>query len=183
MDNFIKNTSFLMEKSINVLNLYFNKIRTNKINPEIIYKIYINYHGKKTYLKNLSNIYVENSHTLIINPWDNKIINEIKKAIFIKLEINPIIKNNNIKLIFPKLTEETRKNYISKARSFAENSKIYIRNTRRDIKNDIKKKLKKNIYHIDEANKLEVILQKLTDKYINIINNLLIKKEKDLIKI
>lgn len=184
-ETFIKNTSFLMEKSINLLNLNFNKLRSNKINPEILYNIYIRYHGKQTYLKNLSNIYVENSHTLIINPWDkdNKFINEIKKAIFINLEINPIINNNNIKLIFPPLTEETRKSYILKARSFAENSKIYIRNTRRNIKKDIKKKLKLHMYNIDKANKLEVILQQLTDKYINIIKKLLNKKEKDLIKI
>lgn len=177
-ETFIKNTSFLMEKSIKLLNLNFNKLRSNKINPEIIYNIYIIYHGKQTYLKNLSNIYVENSHTLIINPWDNFIINEIKKAIFINLEINPIINNNNIKLIFPPLTEETRKSYILKARSYAEISKIYIRNTRRNIKKDIKKN-----YNIDKYNKLEVILQQLTDKYINIIKKILKKKEKDLIKI
>ncbi|AGI27022.1 Ribosome recycling factor [Candidatus Portiera aleyrodidarum] len=183
MDTFIKNTSVLMEKSIKLLNLNFNKIRTNKINPEIIDNIYISYHGKKTYLKHLSNIYVENSHTLIINPWDKQIINAIKKAIFINLDINPIINTNNIKVIFPKLTEETRKRYIMIARSFAENSKIYIRNTRRDINKDIKTKLQTNIYNMDEANNLKVILQKLTDKYINIITKLLKQKENDLIKI
>ncbi|CEL12283.1 Ribosome recycling factor [Candidatus Portiera aleyrodidarum] len=183
MEKFIKKTSNLMEKSINLLTLNFNQIRTHKINPEILYKITINYNGKKTKLKKISNIYIENSHTLIINPWDYKFINEIKNTIFIKLEINPIIKNNNIKLIFPNLTEETRKKYIKKARLYAEKSKIYIRNIRRDIKNNIKKKLKNKIYNINEAKNLEKTLQKLTDKYINFIKNILKKKEKELIKI
>lgn len=183
IDKFKKNISTLMDKSITLLIFNFNTLRTNKITPDILNKIYIIYNGKKTYIKNLSNIYVENSHTLRINLWDNTIINEIKKAILKCLDVNPIINKHNIKLILSPLTAETRKSYIIKARAFAENSKIYLRNTRRNIKKDINNKLKLKIYNLDQAKTLDVILQQLTDNYIHIINKLLQKKEKDLLKI
>ena len=139
MSEIINNATDRMEKSIMSLNQAFNKIRTGRANPSILDDIKIDYYGNLTVLNQAASISVEEGRSLVISPWDKSLIPEIEKAIMnSNLGLNPSTSSDLIRITMPSLTEETRQDYIKQARSEAENSRVSIRNVRRDANNTVK---------------------------------------------
>ena len=173
-----------MQKTIASLNNEFKKIRTGRANPSILDDIKIDYYGSPTPINQAASISVEEGRTLTIAPWDKSLIAEIEKAIMKSdLGLNPNTSNDLIRLTMPVLTEETRGDYIKQAKSEAENAKIAIRNIRRDANNLAKDSEKNNEISQDEMKKLEAEVQRVTDTFIQSIENELKKKEADLSEI
>ena len=139
MDNLIKEVSEKMDKSLSALKNAFNKIRTGRANPALLDDIKVDYYGNPTPLNQAANISVEEGRSLVISPWDKNLIPEIEKAILSSdLGLNPSTSGDLIRVTMPALTEETRQDYIKQARAEAENSRISIRNIRRDANNSAK---------------------------------------------
>ena len=184
MDNMILDLEDKMQKTIASLNNEFKKIRTGRANPSILDDIKVDYYGSPTPINQAASISVEEGRTLTISPWDKSLITEIEKAIMKSdLGLNPNTSNDLIRLTMPVLTEETRGDYIKQAKIEAENAKIAIRNIRRDANNLAKDSEKNNEISQDEMKKLESEVQRVTDTFIQSIENELKKKEADLSEI
>ena len=180
MENLISDVTQRMDKTLSALRNAFNKIRTGRANPAILDDINIDYYGNQTPINQTSNISVEEGRSLIISPWDKNLIPDIEKAILTSdLGLNPSTSSDIIRVTMPALTEETRQDYIKQARSEAENSRVSLRNIRRDA-NQI---AKASEISEDELRRVEDLIQKETDKYISIIDSDLKSKESDLIEI
>jgi len=173
-----------MNKSLDSLKFSFNKIRTGRANPAILDDVKVDYYGNLTPINQTANISVEENRTLVISPWDKNLMPEIEKAIASSdLGLNPSSSGDLIRVTMPALTEETRQNYIKQARGEAENSRISIRNIRRDANNQVKEMQSSGEISEDEMRRAEDIIQKETDKFIATIDSDLKEKESDLIEI
>ena len=180
MENLISDVTQRMDKTLSALRNAFNKIRTGRANPAILDDIKVDYYGNQTPINQTSNISVEEGRSLIISPWDKNLIPDIEKAILTSdLGLNPSTSSDNIRLIMPALTEETRQDYIKQARAEAENSRVSLRNIRRDANQHAK--LSEISEH--ELRRVEDLIQKETDKYISIVDSDLKSKESDLLEI
>ena len=141
MDTILKELSEKMDKSLSALRNAFNKIRTGRANPSILDDVKVDYYGNMTPINQTSNITIEEGRSLVISPWDKSLLPEIEKAILNSdLGLNPNSSSDLIRVTMPALTEETRQNYIKQARSEAENSRVSIRNIRRDANQTVKDK-------------------------------------------
>ncbi|WP_422667170.1 ribosome recycling factor [Buchnera aphidicola] len=172
-----------MEVCVKNFQIHINQIRTGRASPDLLNNIYIDYFGVRTPLRQISNIVVEDFHTLKINVFDESITNLIKKSILnSKLDLNPISYGKDIRIPLPSLTEDRRKDLIKLVRSEAENSRILIRNIRRDTNDKVKHFLKNKIISLDQERNMQNNIQSLTDKFIKIIDNILCKKEQELMQ-
>ena len=184
MDNLLNDVTQRMDKSLSALRNAFNKIRTGRANPSILDDINIDYYGNQTPINQTSNISVEEGRSLVISPWDKNLIPEIEKAILSSdLGLNPSTSGDLIRVTMPVLTEETRQDYIKQARSEAENSRVSIRNIRRDANQVAKDKQQSSEISEDELIRIEDLIQKETDKFISIVDSDLKNKESDLLEI
>jgi ribosome recycling factor len=184
MNTILESLKERMEKSIESLRSAFNKIRTGRANPAILDDVKIDYYGNLTPLNQTSNISVEENRTLVISPWDKNLMPEIEKAITSSdLGLNPSSSGDLIRVTMPTLTEETRQGYIKQARSEAENSRISIRNIRRDANNQVKDMQTAGEISEDDMRRSEDLIQKETDTYISIVDSELKNKESDLLEI
>tara|TARA_Y200000002_G_scaffold79155_1_gene62344 strand:- start:50 stop:604 length:555 start_codon:yes stop_codon:yes gene_type:complete len=184
MQNLINEVSDKMDKSISALKNAFNKIRTGRANPAILDDIKVDYYGNMTPINQTSNISVEEGRSLVISPWDKNLIPEIEKAILSSdLGLNPSTSSDLIRLTMPALTEETRQDYIKQAKAEAENSRVSIRNVRRDANQSAKEKQQTSEISEDEQRRIEDLIQKETDRYILIVDTELKNKESDLLEI
>ena len=184
MENLISDLEDKMQKTIASLNNEFKKIRTGRANPSMLDDIKIDYYGSPTPINQAASISVEEGRTLTISPWDKSLIEDIEKAIMKSdLGLNPNTSGDLIRLTMPVLTEETRGDYIKQAKNEAENAKIAIRNIRRDANNHAKDSEKNNEISQDEMTRLEAEVQRVTDTFIESIENELKKKEADLSEI
>jgi ribosome recycling factor len=184
MQNLINEVSDKMDKSVSALKNAFNKIRTGRANPAILDDIKVDYYGNMTPINQTSNISVEEGRSLVISPWDKNLIPEIEKAILSSdLGLNPSTSSDLIRLTMPALTEETRQDYIKQAKAEAENSRVSIRNVRRDANQSAKDKQQASEISEDEQRRIEDLIQKETDKYILIVDTELKNKESDLLEI
>ena len=184
MQNLINEVSDKMDKSISALKNAFNKIRTGRANPTILDDIKVDYYGNMTPINQTSNISVEEGRSLVISPWDKNLIPEIEKAILSSdLGLNPSTSSDLIRLTMPALTEETRQDYIKQAKAEAENSRVSIRNVRRDANQSAKEKQQASEISEDEQRRIEDLIQKETDRYILIVDTELKNKESDLLEI
>ncbi len=173
-----------MEKSISSLESSLQKIRTGRANPSLLDAIQIDYYGNMTPLSQVSNISVQDAKTLLISPWEKNLVPDIEKAIQSSdLGINPATTGDVIRVILPDLTEETRRDLIKVAKSEAENSKIALRNQRRDANGLLKEYLKEKEISEDDERRGQEIIQNLTDDFISKVEQLLELKEKDLLEI
>ena len=173
-----------MEKSISSLESSLQKIRTGRANPSLLDAIQIDYYGNMTPLSQVSNISVQDAKTLLISPWEKNLVPDIEKAIQSSdLGINPATSGDVIRVILPDLTEETRRDLIKVAKSEAENSKIALRNQRRDANGLLKEYLKEKEISEDDERRGQEIIQNLTDDFIAKVEQLLELKEKDLLEI
>ena len=184
MDTILKEVSEKMDKSLSALRNAFNKIRTGRANPSILDDLKVDYYGNMTPINQTSNITIEEGRSLVISPWDKSLLPEIEKAILNSdLGLNPNSSSDLIRVTMPALTEETRQNYIKQARSEAENSRVSIRNIRRDANQTVKDKQQASEISEDELRRIEDLIQKETDKYISIVDSELKNKESDLLEI
>ena len=184
MQDSIEQLKSKMQKSLESLGIEFNKIRTGRANPSILDGVKVDYYGNPTPISQTANISVEEGRTLAISPWDKSLISEIEKAILKSdLGLNPNTTGDLIRVTMPILTEETRQEYIKQARSEAENARVAMRNIRRDANNTAKDSQKSGDISEDDLRRLEDEVQKVTDTFIESIDNELKKKEADLLEI
>ena len=173
-----------MSKSIDALGNAFNKIRTGRAHSSLLNGISVDYYGVDTPLSQAASIVVEDSRTLSVTPWEKFLVPEIEKAIMKSdLGLNPSTAGSVSRLPLPALTEETRRTYGKQAKAEAENSRISIRNIRRDILTDVKDLLKEKDISEDEERKAHDDVQKITDRFIARVDEALVIKERDLMEI
>ena len=159
-----------MTKSINSPNSELATIRAGRANPHVLDKLAVDYYGSPTPIQQVANVSVPEARMIQIQPWEKSLLKEIEKAILVSdIGINPTNDGTSIRLIFPELTEERRKELAKDVKKKGEGAKVAIRNIRRDG-NDAFKKLKGSDISEDEIKDLEEQLQKLTDKYIKEID-------------
>ncbi len=173
-----------MTKSIGALSNAFNKIRTGRAHPSLLDGLTVSYYGSDTPLSQVGNVNVIDARTLSVSVWEKDLIPEVEKAIHKSdLGLNPSTTGDLIRIPMPQLTEETRKNFIKKARSEAENARISIRNARREILSNVKDLLKKKEITEDNERQIQEDVQKITDRYIKQVDEVLLSKESDLLEI
>ncbi|MGB0466141.1 MAG: ribosome recycling factor [Pontibacterium sp.] len=173
-----------MSKSEDSLVENFKKIRTGRAHPSILDSVMVSYYGSDVPLQQVANVMVEDARCLAIVPWEKPLVPVIEKAIMkSNLGLNPSTSGDKIRVPMPALTQETRKGYIRQARAEAENARIAVRNIRRDANGDLKDLLKEKELTEDEVRRGEDRIQKLTDKYVAEIDQLLEHKEADLMEI
>ncbi|MDI3311120.1 MAG: ribosome recycling factor [Thermoanaerobacterium sp.] len=184
MDDLLKNTEEKMKKSIAVLKNELMSIRAGRANPALLDRISIDYYGTMTPINKLATITAPEPKVIIIQPWDTSKISEIEKAIQKSdLNINPTSDGKIIRLVFPDLTEERRKELVKLVHKKGEEAKVAVRQIRRDANDVIKKMDKNGEISEDEKLKSEENVQKLTDKYIKEIDKILDQKEKEIMEI
>ena len=173
-----------MLKTLGALETSLKRIRTGRANTSLLDSIEIDYYGNSTPLKQVSNISVEDAKTLAIIPWENDNVPLIEKAIQQSdLGLQPITSGETIRVILPDLTEETRRDLIKVAKAEAENSKVSIRNQRRDANGLLKEYLNEKEISEDDFKRGEVLIQEITDQFVEKVDSLLRDKEKDLLEI
>nr|VFK11261.1 MAG: ribosome recycling factor [Candidatus Kentron sp. LPFa]VFK26291.1 MAG: ribosome recycling factor [Candidatus Kentron sp. LPFa] len=173
-----------MQKSIEALIYVFRKIRTGRAHTSLLDHILVPYYGTDTPLNQVANISVGDHRTLTVTPWEKKIIPEVEKAIMnADLGLNPITAGNVIRIPLPPLTEERRHEMIRVVRHETETARVAIRNIRRDANHSLKALCKDKMITEDEERRAEESIQKLTDKSITQVDELLHAKEADLIEV
>jgi len=173
-----------MQKTISSLEKKLQRLRTGRANPSLLDSIEVDYYGSITPISQMSNISIEDARTLSIVPWEKDQVQSIERAIQSSdIGLQPATSGDVIRVIIPELTEETRKDLIKVAKSEAENSKVSIRNQRRDANGMLKEFCNEKEISQDDLRRGEEIIQKLTDEFIEKIDVLLDKKEKDLLEI
>ncbi|MCI9156531.1 MAG: ribosome recycling factor [Lawsonibacter sp.] len=173
-----------MQKTIEVVKSNFAAVRAGRANAGVLDRITVEYYGAPTPLNQVANIGSPDPRTLTIQPYDMSLLKAIEKAIQTSdLGINPQNDGRMIRLAFPQLTEERRKDLTKQVRKYGEEGKVALRNIRRDAMDDIKKKTKKSELTEDDQKKLEKELQDMTDKRCKDIDELTAKKEKELMAV
>ena len=173
-----------MHKPVEVVKANFAAVRAGRANAGVLDRISVEYYGTPTPLNQVAAISSPDPRTLVIQPWDATLLKAIEKAIQTSdLGINPQNDGRVIRLTFPQLTEERRKELTKQVRKYGEEGKVAVRNIRRDAMEDIKKKTKKSELTEDDQKNLEKELQDMTDKRCKEIDDLTAKKEKELMAV
>ena len=173
-----------MEKAIAQMKREFASVRTGRANPAVLDKVLVEYYGVPTQLRQMSQVTVSEGTTLVITPFDKTIIKDIEKAL-IKAELGVAPNNDGvcIRLNFPPLTEERRRETAKDVKKYGEEAKIVVRNARRDMVDDLKKLEKEENLPEDMVKSTQDDIQKLTDKYVGIIDSLVVEKEKEVMTV
>ncbi len=173
-----------MEKAINQMKKEFVSIRTGRANPMILDKVLVEYYGVPTPLRQLSQVSVQDGTTIVIAPYDKTILKEVEKAISkADLGINPNSDGIVVRLVFPPLTSDKRKEICKDVKKVCEDTKVAIRNIRRDMTDELKKIEKAENLPEDSVKDNQDKIQKLTDKYIKISDDLAAEKEKEVLTV
>ena len=184
MNERIKEYESKMVKTIDHLTSDLNTIRAGRANPHVLDKIKVDYYGTPTPIQQVGNVAIPEARIIQIQPWDKSMLREIEKAIQTSdLGINPTNDGNVIRLVFPELTEERRKDLVKEVKKKGEADKVAIRNIRRDGNDAFKKLGKSEDISEDEIKQLEEELQKLTDKYIKQVDQMVEEKSKDILTV
>lgn len=173
-----------MTKAIKSLQNQFLKVRTGRANANVLEGVSVDYYGTPTPIKQVGQISTPEARLLQIQPFDKSLISEIEKAIInANLGLNPSNDGNLIRIQFPALTEDTRKDLVKDIKKLGEDAKIAIRNARRDQNEAVKKAEKNKEITEDELKKFTDEIQKITDKYIKDVDDLMTVKEKELMTV
>ena len=173
-----------MEKSISVYSERLSEVRAGRANPAILNKVKIDYYGTPTPINQVAGVSVPEARLIVIQPWDVSILKEIEKAILASdIGINPNNDGKVIRLAFPELNEERRKELVKEVKKMAEEAKVAIRSIRREGIDENKVKQKEGEITEDELKAEEVKIQKITDEYVEKIDNILEQKEKEIMSI
>ena len=184
IDEFIDDAVQRMDKSIESVRYAFNGVRTGRASATLLDRISIDYYGSKSPLKNVATIGVPEPRMLTIQPFDNSQIKVIEKAIMESdLGLTPSNDGKLIRLPIPSLTEERRKELVKQVRHYAEEGRIAVRNIRRDVMHDLKELVNDGEVGTDEEHRAEQKVQQLTDEHVHKIDDLLKKKEAEIMEV
>jgi len=173
-----------MKKSIQALQEEFKTLRGSRASQALFEKIRVDYYGNKVPLNQVATISIPEARLVIIQPWDRSVLSEIEKAIQkSELSVNPNNDGKVIRIAIPPLTEDRRKELVKLAKNTTEQSRVAVRNARRDANEEVKKAKTDSELSEDEAKKATDEIQKLTDKYIEEINKILEAKEKEILEV
>ena len=173
-----------MDKTLVHLAEEFDAVRAGRANPKVLDRITVEYYGQETALNGVATISSPDARTLVVQPWDTQLLTEIQKAIQMsELGLTPQNDGRVIRLIFPQLTEERRKELTKQVKKYAEEAKVAMRNVRRDGMDYVKKLKKDSAITEDEQKKAEKDLQDLLDKFTKKVDDALAAKEKELMAI
>lgn len=184
MDERIQQYEHKMDKSFDNLMSEFVSIRAGRANPHVLDKLRVDYYGTPTPIQQVANVTVPEARMIQIQPWESNMVKEIEKAILTSdLGLNPTNDGKLIRLIFPELTEDRRKELVKDVKKKGENAKVAIRNIRRDANDSFKKLAKGNDISEDEIKQLEDEIQKITDKYITEVDKAIESKSKEILTV
>ena len=184
MNERIKVYETKMTKTLESLDREYNGIRAGRANPHILDKLVVDYYGSPTPIQQVGNVTVPEARIIMIQPWESKMIKAIEKAIMQSdIGINPSNDGKAIRLVFPELTEERRKELAKDVKKKGEAAKVAVRNIRRDANDAMKKLEKAKEISEDEASDIEKEVQKLTDKYITEIDKAIDAKTKEVMTV
>lgn len=184
MKELLKHSEERMQRRINHLNDEYKAIRAGRANPAVLDRVKVDYYGTPTPVNQVASVSVPDARTIVIQPWDGSILGKINKAIQTSdIGINPQNDGKVIRLTFPPLTEDRRKEIVKDVAKIAEGSKVQIRNVRRDTLDDLKKMKKDGDLTEDDLKDGEKQAQKLTDKYIKEVDSICAAKEKEIMEI
>ena len=173
-----------MDKALDHLLDEFGAVRAGRANAKVLDRITVEYYGSETPLNGVATISSPDARTLVISPWDTKLLKDIQKAIQVSdLGINPQNDGRVIRLVFPQLTEERRKELTKQVKKYAEEAKVAMRNIRRDGMDYVKKLKKNSEITEDDQKKAEDAIQKLTDANIKDIDKITADKEKEIMEV
>lgn len=180
----LENMQERMEKVIDNLETNYSEIRAGRANPAILNRVSVEYYGVPTPINQVASVSVPEARLIVIQPWDRSILSQIEKAIEkADIGIHPMNDGQVIRLSFPELTEERRKEIVKDVKKTAEEAKVAARNVRRDEMDEAKAKLKNKEISEDEEKSLEDKIQKETDKYVAKIDEIADKKEKEIMSV
>lgn len=184
MEELIMTYEDKMEKSLDNLYGEYTSIRAGRANPHILDKITVDYYGSPTPLQQVGNISVPEARMIVIQPWEASILKDIEKALLMSdLGLKPTNDGKMIRLVFPELTEERRKELVKDVKKKGENAKVAVRNIRRDAMDAIKKKGKEDGISEDEIKEYQDDVQKSTDKYVANIDAAVEEKSKEILTV
>ncbi len=184
MEKIFKDASQRMDKTLVALREELAKIRSGKATTALLDGIKVDYYGTMTPLSQVGNLSVLDPHTLSMTPWDKSMVNLIDKAILsADLGLNPVSDGTNLKIPIPPLNEERRKDLVKLVKKFGEDSKVAVRNVRRDANEHLKRKQKEDKLSEDSLKEYESKVQKLTDDHIHKVDEILKHKEKEIMEV
>lgn len=173
-----------MDKTISVFNENLSEVRAGRANPAILNKVKIDYYGTPTPINQVAGVSVPEARLIVIQPWDASVLKEIERAILASdIGINPNNDGKVIRLNFPELNEERRKELVKEIKKTAEEARVAVRSIRRDGLDEFKKKQKNSEITEDDLHTAEEQIQKITDKKIEEIDNILANKEKEIMSV
>jgi ribosome recycling factor len=172
-----------MEKALTYLRDELAQLRAGKASPHMLDGIYVDYYGTSTPLNQVSNVNTPDPRTIMVQPWEKKMLDPIEKAIMqANLGFNPVNNGETLRIVVPALTEERRRMLVKQVKGEGENGRVSIRNARRDAKEEFRKMQKEGLPE-DIGKRAELEVQKLTDSYIQKVDDMLQKKEEDIMTI
>ena len=184
LEDLKKDAQTRMTKCVQTFQTDMKKLRTGRAHPSLIEHRKVDYYGSEVPLQQVASINVEEGRTLVISPWEKTVVQAIEKAIHKSdLGLNPLTAGTIIRIPMPPLTEERRRDITKVVRHDAEGARVAVRNVRRDVMADIKEMLKEKLVSQDDERRAEVEVQKLTDKYVAEIDQLLAAKEKEIMQV
>ena len=173
-----------MQKSVDALGEAFTTIRAGRANPHVLDKLRVDYYGTPSAIQAVANVSVPEARVIQIQPWEAKMIKEIEKAILASdIGLTPSNDGKIIRLVFPELTEDRRKELVKEVKKQAENAKVAIRNVRRDANDAIKKAAKANEISEDEQKGIEDEIQKMTDKFVAEVDKMTDNKSAEILTV
>jgi ribosome recycling factor len=184
LDDLKKDARERMAKCVQNFQSDLKKLRTGRAHPSLIEHLKVDYYGTDTPLQQVANIAVEDGRTLVVSPWEKSMVQPIEKAIHKSdLGLTPMTAGTVIRIPMPPLTEERRRDITKILRQDAEGARVAVRNVRRDVMSDIKDLLKEKLVSQDDERRAEVEVQKLTDKHVADIEQILAAKEKEVMQV
>ena len=180
----IRQTEEKMHKAVEVVRQELIKIRTGKATTALLDGVKVEYYGSHVPLSQVANVSVMDVHMIAVQPWDKTMVGPIEKAILTaNLGLNPVTDANLVRVPIPPLNEERRRELVKLVKKFAEDGKIAVRNVRRDALEHLKKSEKAEHFSEDDRKRAEGDVQKMTDKFIKDIDNLIVLKEKEIMEV
>ncbi len=184
IEDFKKDAMDRMAKCVQQFHADLKKLRTGRAHPSLIENLRVDYYGTETPLQQLANIGIEDARTLVVTPWDKAAVQAVEKAIYkSELGLTPNTAGTVIRIPLPPLTEERRRDITKVVRGEAEGARVAVRNVRRDVLQDVKEALKEKMISQDEERKSQEEIQKLTDKHVAEIEQVLAAKEKEIMQV
>lgn len=184
LDDIRKDALTRMGKCVVQFQADLKKMRTGRAHPSLIEHLKVDYYGSDVPLQQVASIAVEDGRTLVVSPWEKAMVQPIEKAIHKSdLGLNPMTAGTIIRIPMPPLTEERRREFTKVIRQDAEGARVAVRNVRRDVMSDIKEALKEKLISQDDERRAETDIQKLTDKHVADIDQLLAVKEKEIMQV